>query len=228
MTGPAYWTDLDVAELGIYLDGRFVEGGRVYPQPFGLEAPAPGAVLATLGHSDVMQYRWLGADVPVNLEPYTVPGLELVLADSADYRALVAAANRGSTVALWCDFPVCDQWRIALAATGQTAWKISRTLPWDLAGVTHATRPPVVMIDGVVQTLVASAPAAGEAVVPETGGYGAVETPAGIAGTWLQLWYHPVLRVRIGAHRIIAQRHNELLVSLDVAEVRERLFEVAA
>ena len=228
MIGPAYWTDLDVAELGIFLDGRLIDGGAFYPQPFSLEAQAPGAVLATLGHSDITQYRWLGEDVPVNLEPYVVNGLEVLLADSADYRALKAASNRGSTVALWCDIPIVDQWSIAHAATGQSDWKASRALPWDLSGVTHATRPPVVMIDGVEQALVAASPGAGEAVVPESGGYGVVTTPAGIEGEWLQLWYHPVLRVRVGGCRIVSQAHNALLVSLDVAEVREQLFEVAA
>lgn len=229
MIGPAYWTDMDVTELGIYLDGRWIDGGRFYPQPFGIEAAAPGSVMPTLGHSDVVQYRWLGADVPVNLEPYVATGMLVEVVEEADYRALLAAGNRGAVVDLWCDIPIVDQWSIAHKASGQTTWKSSRQFPWALGGVTHVTRPPMVLIDGVEQTLVSSAgPAAGEVYVPEEGGLSAIETPADISGEWLQLWYSPILRVRVDSARIEIAQHNRVIVSLAISEIRERLFEVAA
>jgi hypothetical protein len=228
--GGIYTWDTDAGLLGLYVDGRWIEGGAFYPQPLAVSQASRGSVLATIGGTDIVQLVWLGGEVPVNLRPVSVP-VDVVLAHEEDYWAVTEASELGLAVDVYLDLPVTDIWSIAHADAGQTTWKTSRKLPYgsSLTGVSLASRPPTALIDGVAQTVVASSgPGAGEVYVPDSGDYAAIETPTGIAGSYLKLRYPPILRARLVGLQRSLRAHNALAVAFTVEEVMARRFEAVA
>lgn len=225
--GYLYW-DTRILRLGMYVAGRRIKGGLVHPNRADYSRSAPGVLLSTLGHSDVLQVRWFGGDVPVSLEPISVR-FSMILSDQADADAITEAQSAGAPVDLWLDLVIADQWSIPHAAAGQTQWKTSRKLPYGLDFVTVANRPPRVFIDDTEQTVIhAGVPAAGEVVVPDAGGYAVITTPAGIVGTMLKLRYHPIIVARVTQADYGHEDVNHLNLQVEIEEIRSRLFSVAA
>lgn len=207
--------------LGFRIGSAWIRGQGITP-PHSVEIPSGGVVLATLGRTDVPQYLWMGEDQPINLEPVRLP-LDFVVNGEAGYWALRRVSESGEVVDAYLDLPAEEAWSIPLAASGQTLWKTARRLPWDVPGVTTATRPPKAYIDTTEQTVVATAgPAAGEVYVPATGGFASIETPSGITGSRLVLRYHPLLSARVTDLRLEYREPNGLRVSCTVEEVRGR------
>lgn len=222
--GYLYW-DTRILRLGMYVNGYRIRGGLVHPDSANYSRNPPGTLLSTMGHSDILQTRWLGADVPVNLEPIRA-SFSIIAASELEYHAFMESST-GLSVDVWPDLLIADRWHIPSANPGQTEWKTSRRLPYDLPFVTPSLRPSTAYIDDVAQTVVASSPpSAGEVYVPTTGGFATIETPAGISGTWLTLRYHPVLSARVTT-ALNHQDVNDLRLQVEIEEVRERLFTVA-
>lgn len=219
--------DTRILGLGFYIDGRRIKGGFLHPPASYSTAPS-GISLPTLGHSDVVQHRWFGEDVPVNLAPETI-SFDMVLSSQADAETISDAHGRGTPVEIYTDIARADHWYIPVAAVGQILWKTSRKLPYALSFVNAVNRPPRVFIDGAEQTVVsASPPSSGEVYVPIVGGYSSIETPSGIVGTWLTLRYHPVIMARVVQADLDHRDPNDLNMKVAIEEVRSRLFQVAA
>lgn len=212
---------LDGAELFLRDDGQ----GR--QRPHDLALPAPGLVFETLGQEDRLQLRWLAADVPVGLRPAEISYPSAWLAEEETYNLLRRAQLLGQAVTLYPDLPLVDVWSVDRAPAGQDTWQISRPVAWGVvSGITTATRPPVVLLDGTALTDAGSSPpAAGEYFItaPDAAGYSNLETdPAGIAGTWLELRYHALHRVRVGELSIQLRQPNGLYASVTLSELRQR------
>lgn len=223
--GYIYW-DTRILGLGLYVDGVRIRGGQLHPDAANYSRNPPGTVLPTMGHSDILQTRWLGADVPVNLESIRA-SFSIIAAAESEYHTFMEAST-GLAVDVWPDLLIADRWHIPSANSGQTTWKTSRRLPYDLPFVTTVLRPVSVLIDDAEQTVVSSSPpAAGEVYVPSVGGFAAIETPAGISGTWLTLRYHPILSARVSAS-LRHQDVNDLRLEVEIEEVRDHLLTVAA
>lgn len=221
--GYIYW-DSRILGLGMYIAGRRIQGGLKHPSGADYSRGMPGVSLATVGGSDVLQQRFFGGDVPLNLEPFNV-SFSMLLVDQADADAILEAVD---AVDLWPDMIIADKWSIPHASAGQTTWKASRRFPWGLGFVTTVNRAPRVFIDSVEQTVIyAGAPAAGEVLVPSVGGYGVITTPAGIEGTYLTLRYHPLFTVRVAQADLRHNDVNDLTVDVTISEVRSQLYSVA-
>lgn len=208
--------------LGILVDGHFYRGGGLTP-PHELNLDPGGSVLSTLGASDVVQFRWLGGSVPINTQPIST-SFTVRFINEADLYAFEQAAMSGQPVDFWVDQPFAEIWSIPHKSAGQILWQTSRQLPYGLPGVTQTSRPPAVLIDGVVQTLAAgSPPASGEVFVPDEQGYSEIETPSDISGSKLVLRYSPIFRVRLSVRRRLGD-WNDLTANVDVQETRQRRF----
>lgn len=227
--GPKQWQSLGgtpALQLGVYFDGAFVRssvaGARpYYPEGFQLDNVAGASLLQSPIGSNVQQSVWLGGDMPVNAN--AISGRwQFKIAVEDDYQRFVTAESRGQAVELWFDWPMADHWRIAGADAGATLWRTMRRQPWHIAGVSHATRPPVALIDGVEKTIVTSgSPSVGEIKVTDTGGaIGVIEThPTDTASaTWLELRYPAVLLVVVSNVSRQLSDFNHFVVSADFAE----------
>lgn len=222
--GPKSWESqggTPALGLGMFFDGAFVRGGAYYPRGLTLEAVAGATLLQSLAGNSVQQSVWLGGDMPVNANPLR-GRWQFKIATEADYQRFVNAEARGVAVELWLDLPAVEFWYIPGADAGATTWQTLRRQPWHIAGVTHATRPPKVLIDDVELTVVTSGPpGVGEVVVANSGGsIGTLTTNASdtSGATWLELRYHPVLLVAIkNVSREIAD-FNHIVVSAELVE----------
>lgn len=224
--GYLYW-DTRILRLGLCIDGRRIKGGFLHP-PALYSTPPSGISLPTLGHSDVVQHRWFGADVPVNLSPESI-SFEIVLSSQSDAESIDDAHRRGIPVDVYTDIAHADHWYIPVSSSGQTLWKTSRKMPYGLPFVNTTVRPPRVLIDGVEQTVVfSSPPSAGEVYVPVVGTHTSIETVPGISGTWLTLRYHPVITAIVTKADKDHRDPNDLRMQVTIDEVRSRLFQVAA
>lgn len=221
--GPAFWTDFPFRHEGLWIDGTQVEGGSAYPL-VSLDVLNGTQLLATAGGTEIAQRKWLGGKAPVNVRSTALP-VSFNLKDEADYRLLVSRAGRGSAVELYPDWPLFEEWYIPAKDSGQTEWQPARKFPWDITGVDHTSRPPRVYIDDVSQTIVTSGtPTAGQAKVPEVGGFDVVTMPSTISGTWLRLEYHPVFTVLIARLGQVYEAHNNLVVEAEIIEQMARRF----
>lgn len=222
--GAAYFTTYPMLHEGLYFDGSFVEGGRInILRDWGSQNG--GSLLPTLGDTDILQLRWLGGDAPVNLHPHAFD-VEIELTSEADYWLIHRAQAIGAVVPVWWDYWIADLWHIPSKASGQTTWKTSRWLPWNLSGISHATRPPKAFIDGVAQTIVTSGtPTSGQVKVPATGGdFGTIETPSSISGTYLELRYPAVFLMRIQGLALTYQQVNDLRARCSLIEQRAGIY----
>ena len=222
--GPLFWGDSPPLRAGVWLDGTLIDGGVQLPiNEWNRETGA--AILPTVGGVDIAQLRWLTGDAPVNLHAMKMSGINFNLVDEADYWLLHRVASVGQPVNLFFDVPMADYWYIPGKVAGQTTWKTSRKLPWDLTGVTHVTTPPHAYVDSVAQTIIKTGtPSTGEVKVPETGGFGTITTPSGLTGTWLELRYAPQLLVVLRGINFTMQQANFLIVNCPVEEQRGGLY----
>lgn len=223
MIGPANWTSYPFRHLGVYLDGVEIEDGAAYPLG-GLQAFSGSVAFDTLGNSQIVQTRTLGAKAPLGVSAgeFTV---RMNVKDEADYKLFLTRCERGEPVEFWPDWPLFDQWLLSLRDAGQTEFQTRRKLPWALSGVTHVTRSPLVDVDGTAQTIVTTGtPSTGEVKVPETSGYGTLTAPSGISGTYLTLAYAPVFDVLIQQVGMVYEAHNRLEFEVAMREVILRRF----
>lgn len=191
---------------------------------FRLDQAMGGAVLPTLARTDIFQFRGLGGDQPVNLHPFD-GDLSVTVNHQEDFDLFEEVAAKGEPVDFFFDYWVIDLWRISDATSGQTIWKTSRKLPYSIAGITHATRPPEAFIDEAAQTVITSGtPTSGEVKVPTVSGYADIETPSGIAGTHLKLRYPALMVGRFLDLRRSYTQANDLRFRLRFQEVRTNLY----
>jgi hypothetical protein len=110
---------------------------------------------------------------------------------------------------------------------GQTTWKTLRRQPWHITGVSHATRPPAVLVDGLELTVVTGSPSSGEAqVLDEGGAIGTITTDTDDTdgAEWLELRYHPVFLVAVANVSRTLQDVNFWQVDADFAEHLEGVY----
>lgn len=219
--GPAYWEPpWAFRHEGLVLDGREIADGVVSPLSE-LQVPnARSGLLETAGGGTVFQARWVAGATPLNLERIGLGDFSLTLFDRADLAAFMLAAAKGSPVVLWPDWPLPDVWYLP-GSGGVTTFSTARMKPWDLPGVSFATRAPAVLLDGVeLEIITGGTPTSGQALVAETGGYGTVGIDAGdaAAGTFLALIYPPALEVLIRRVRLNYSENNRLECTLTMEE----------
>lgn len=194
MSGQGYWFwDVQMLRGGVYLNGEIIHRGAMVPLTRSGDSPA--RTLTTLAGTQVLQRIGIGGDAPLNLRPLTFSA-RFSCDSEADYFRLVGAADSGTRVYLMPHLWIEDRWYIPGANPGQTTWRTSRRLAHHLPGYSYdfASRQPQVLVDDVPQTVLSSGtPGAGEVVVPDTGGYVEVVTPAGLSGSYLALRYAPEL-----------------------------------
>jgi hypothetical protein len=213
-------------QKGVWFDGAFVRGGGYFPQGFSLDGPAGPALLRTAAGNSIQQSVWLGGDMPVNANPIN-GRWGFRVAYEADYQRFLAAEARGRAVELWFDMPYSDWWYIPGADAGQTTWKTLRRQPWHITGVSHATRPPAVLVDGLELTVVTGSPSSGEAqVLDEGGAIGTITTDTDDTdgAEWLELRYHPVFLVAVANVSRTLQDVNFWQVDADFAEHLEGVY----
>lgn len=170
--------------------------------------------------SSVVQRRAVGPDAPVGMSPFRGT-FALRMVDEGDYWALEEASQAGRPVQFWPRWWQSDVWEIAAGGAGRVEWRTSRRLPYQLAGVTQATMPPVLLVDGVALTLVASAPGAGEGVVPtsNTDPFTATVETDDLAGSArLVLRYPAEYYVLIRSISWAVQEPNLIVATLELEE----------
>jgi hypothetical protein len=221
--GPANWTSYPFRHLGVYLDGTQIESGAAYPLG-GLQALSGSVAFDTLGNSQIVQTRTLGAKAPLGVSAGEI-AVRMNVKDEADYKLFLTRCERGEPVEFWPDWPLFETWSLALRDAGQTEFQTRRKYPWALSGVTHVTRPPLVDVDGTSQTIVtAGTPGAGEVKVLETSGYGTLTAPAALSGDYMTLAYPPVLDVLILSVGMSYEVYNRLEFEVAMQEVILRRF----
>lgn len=221
--GPAYWPDTaggtSFAAGGFYFDGSIIQNGHA--SPLTMDRPGLGNRLETMGETTVRQVYWLGGNHPVNAAPYTLT-VDVQVAAEADYWTIREAADRGSVVEVWFDWPMTDWWYVPGGDGTVTEWRTSRPLPYSkVTGITQATRPPKVWIDATTQTVNTSGSASsGVVVLPDSSGYQFLETIALAIDTytWIKLRYHPMLLVSIESISEAHPQHNDLVFQMELFE----------
>jgi hypothetical protein len=222
--GPQGWKaqgGTPAMQKGVWFDGAFIRGNGLYfPQGFELSNPSGAALLRTPLGNSIQQSTWLGGDMPVNGNAVSGRwGFRIAAED--DYQRFLAAEGRGGAIELWFDMPYSDFWHIPGADEGQTTWKTLRRQPWHIAGVSHATRPPHVFVDGVELTVVTGSPSTGEVQVLDSGGaIGTITTDTDDTdgAEWLEMRYHPVFLVVVSNVARTLQDVNFWQVEADFAE----------
>ena len=221
--GPAYWPDTaggtSIATGGIYFDGSIIQGGHM--DPLTMERLAPGVRLTSMDQTHVRQVYWLGGNQPVNLTPQSF-SITMQLDAEADYWIVREAADRGSLVEFWCDWPMTDWWYVPGGEGTVVEWRTSRPLPYGkVTGITQATRPPKVWIDATSQTVNPTGSASsGVVVLPDTDGYENLTTIALAVDTytWIKLRYHPMMLVAVESVSEILERHNDIVIEMVLME----------
>lgn len=221
--GPANWQDLLFRHGGVWLDGVQIFGGFATPL-VSLPVLSGAVSTETLGQVDQVQMRMLGAKAPVGAPPAEIP-IRFTVDQEEEYELFLTRCERGFPVELWPAWPLFDQWYLPARDVGQTEFEPRRKFPWGaISGISHATRPPIVKVDGVEQAIVTSGmPGTGEVLVPDASGYQVIEAPAALTGTWLQLAYWPIFDVRFEEVGQAYEQHNELVFDVKAREVRLRV-----
>lgn len=177
--------DADTLRGPCYLNGVALLDSQAIPVPGWNPAPV-GTRFGMADGGHVQQYQYIGGNAPLLGRALEIP-IQMQHNREDDYWRMKEAEAFGPHrfwFGLWLD---CS-WYIPGRNAGQTTWKTDRRLPYGLPGITHATHPPVVLIDGVEQDILTSGtPGAGEVVVPEAGGFASLVAPAGITGEMLVL-----------------------------------------
>jgi hypothetical protein len=188
------------------------------------EQAVSGSVLRMVSGTAVYQFNGLGGDQPVNMHPLETD-VRFTASYEEDYLLFEKAAAKGEPVDLYLDVYMIDLWLIAAANANQTIWKTSRKLPYSLSGISHATRPPKAFIDTTVQTIITSGtPIAGEVKIPDTGGFQDIETPSGIAGTYLEVRYPALFVVKLLDIRRDYRAANELRFDVSMLELLQNTY----
>lgn len=220
--GPSTWPDdggLEILSAGIALDNQFIDGGQALVRGT-LQAAAGPFRMESLSHRTLLQFRSIGGDQPMAMRPFSAT-LPFQMTRESDMWLFKEAAGDERSHLLFLDRPMVDQWHIPSFYTGQTISKSSRLSAWGLAGVDSTTRPVTVLVDGVEQTLVGTAPGTGQARVsdPGLGNPFQVETPSSLSGTLLTLRYVPQMRVALTAFAETSSDFNDYRFSVSVREV---------
>lgn len=182
---------------------------------------SPGAILPTMDGGGIVQLQTPGGDCPIMSSALKI-SITMQHNREEDFRRM-SVAERFPPVRWWFELPLPCLWYIPGKNAGQTTWKTDRRLPYGGAvpGVTHATHPPLVMVDGVAQTVITTGtPGAGEVLVPESAGFASVTTPAGLAGELLELWVPFELLVKISGPSTNNPQANLLAYSATLEEVQ--------
>jgi hypothetical protein len=150
--------------------------------------------LLTMAGTNIHQGTYLGGDAPVNLAPMEVQ-CKFSIADKDEAFRLGELLSMGA-IAPQDFFPgiwISDVWYIPVRGAGQTTWRTSRQLPYDIVDILHlGDYTPECMIDGVAQTLVTTGtPDAGEFKVEAGVESESIVLPSGISGSYLTLRYPP-------------------------------------
>lgn len=224
MSGPAGWTDLIFRHGGVWLDGVQIFGGLASPL-VSLPVLCGSDPIETMANLDQVQLRLLGAKAPVGAPPVEIP-IQFTVDSTEEYELFLTRCERGFPVELWPAWPLFDQWYLPVRDVGQTEFEPRRKFPWGaISGISHATRPPIVKVDGIEQTVVTSGtPGTGEVLVPESSGWQVIEAPAALTGTWLQLTYWPILDVLLKEVGQAYEQHNNLVFDVKAVEARSRRF----
>ena len=155
--------------------------------------------LRTHGGTSIEQLLFRGPDMPLNMEPFSA-SFQILVRFEEDIRRLMMAASLGLPVQANFNIPIVDQWSIKAAGTGAVNWRTSRKTIFDNVTFTHSTHPPKAYIDGTVQTIVTTAPSAGEVQVPLTQTpdfeFEVIVTPALSTGNFLRFFYWPSLLIK--------------------------------
>jgi hypothetical protein len=219
--GPARFPTLPVVReyYRPYLDGVRMEGGSFQ---LSQEVPSVAAVLQTKAGTHILQFRFRGEDAPISLAPIELR-LSFRLRFEGDFRLVQELAMTGQPVTFFPAWPIIDTWLIAAGGASRTAWRTSRRVGWGLVGVDHASHPPRAWIDGTEQTVVTSAPSAGQVQVPtaQTAGqhYETITTPSGLSGERLKLLYWPEYLISMRQTSNPYRALNDLVTDIDVAEI---------
>lgn len=221
--GPGYWASYPLRHEGLYLDGVQIEDGAAYPLT-SLAALSGSTVLDTIGNTQIVQTRYLGAKAPVGVTSGEIR-LQMNVKDEADYKLFLSTCERGLPVDFWPDWPLFDQWYLPLRDSGQTEFQPRRKFPWALSGITHTNRPPLADVDGTSKTIVTTGtPTTSEIKVPEAGGYDVVTANTAMTGTWLRVAYAPILSVIVTDVGMSYEAFNRLVFEVGLIEVIQRNF----
>lgn len=202
----------------VYLDGVALMDSAASPV-FNWTPGQAGTRFAMADGGHLQQYQFIGGDAPLMGRPLEIP---MVMQHNyqEDYQRLLEAEAIGPR-RFWFGLWLTTVWYIPGKNAGQTAWKTDRRLPYALAGVTHATHPPIVKIDGVAQDILTTGtPGDGEAVVPEAGGFGSITLPAAITGEYLTLFCPFELLVTVEGPSFANPQANLITYSATLREVQ--------
>lgn len=182
---------------------------------------SPGTILATMDGGGITQLFTPGGDCPIMNSALKV-SITMQHNRQDDYRRMTVAEGF-PPARWWFEVWLACKWYIPGKNTGQTTWKTDRRLPYGGAvpGVTHATHPPRVEVDGVAQTVITTGtPTTGEVLVPESAGFASITTPAALTGELLVLWVPFELLVKISGPSTDNPQANLLAYSATLEEVQ--------
>lgn len=224
--GPGRWDDQ--AGGAAWQKVVFVDGVQwtTGVQPNTVVIPSPGVVLRT-GGRHITQFLRLGGNVPLGVPAGGMRGtVELVADRQEDYWLLEKKRDIGLPVAMYMDDFIHEAAYVAdLPTSGSPLLRVmelSRERPWDLSGITHATRPPRAWRDGTELTLTTvSPPTSAQFLVAAAGGYGPVSVLSSAGGTLLEVQYHPEYHVKILQVDRDYVKHNDLRLTVEIEEVFE-------
>lgn len=225
LLGPHYF-DPPLYKSGIYIDGSPLSGQIQSPISNWAQQAGFGVLKTPAG--DVLQGRWFGGGIPVNLNPIDFGPLVFTVEKRNDYDRCKQAVAWGAPIAVYFDEEIIDVWHIPSRGTNQVLWRTSRRAPWHLPGISHLTRPPRAYIDSTAQTVITSGvPTAGQVMVPESGGALIdITTPVAIgAGTLLKLHYRPEFMLKPLQLSQAYQDVNSLIFTMAVEEILQGLFD---
>lgn len=222
-TGPGYWSNYPFRSQGVWLDGVQIEDGAAYPLS-SLAALSGSVALDTIGNTQIVQTRYLGAKAPVGVSAGEIK-LRMNVKNEADYALFLSRCERGLPIDFWPDWPLFEQWYLPLRDAGQTEFQPRRKFPWDISGITHSNRPPLAEVDGTPKTIVTTGtPTTSEIKVPESGGFGVVTANSAMTGTWLRVAFAPVFSVLITNVGMAYPSFNALEFDVSMVEVVQRSF----
>ncbi len=229
---PPHW------RLGLWVNGYWFHNASGWMPGRGSLAGAVGPVVLPTEAGAIVQHRWVGGDAPVNLNRrLDRMAFEFQLMLESDFELIEDYASRGTALRVWLDAWMVDTWYIPGANAAQTTWRTSRHLPWDIAGVSHATRAPSAYFEDAsgnrtpLTIVTSGTPNPGEIKIPDSGGtFGDLETEVveNLTDTYLVVRYPPVFHVVMDNVQREVRGPNDIRVGFELTEIPAGVYTVAA
>lgn len=228
MAGPHGFTSPHFRR-GLWINGQWFHSEAGWMPAGSSAAGDVGPVGLPTSIGDVIQHRWFGGNTPTNVNSrLDEVDFEFQLMLESDAFLIEDLASRGAILRLWFDLWLSDTWYVPGANAGQVTWRTSRHLPWDIDGVSHATRAPEAYFEDSAGTrttltvVTSGSPTSGQIKVLDAGGaFGDVETNAAdhAGETFLVLRYPPVIHATMNDVRRQVLGANDVRVSFSLTEI---------